>query len=83
VLRVLNDVVIPPLPTADPKAMWAWFYEPANSQFDFSWWYLYFSGLDDAQVAAISSAMAGVGILCLVVSASTLWRVLRGGKGTE
>jgi hypothetical protein len=82
-LRVLNDVVIPPLPTADPKAMWAWFYEPTNSQFDFLWWYLYFTGLGDAQVAAIISAMASLGILCLVASAPTIWRVLKRGEGSS
>ncbi len=75
-LPVLNNAAIPPLPTADPKAMWAWSYEPANTQFDFFWWYLYFTGLGDAQVAAVIAAIAVAGLLCLIVSAPTLLRVL-------
>lgn len=77
-LPLLNDLAIPPLPTADPKAMWAWFYEPANAQFDFFWWYLYFSGLGDWQAAAVSVAIAATGVLCFAAGAPTVWRTLRG-----
>jgi hypothetical protein len=75
-LRVLKNVVIPPLPKADPKAVRAWSYEPTHSQFDFLWWYLYFTGLGDAQVSAIIAAMTCAGIVCLIVSAPTVLRVL-------
>jgi hypothetical protein len=81
-LPVLKDVTIPPLPTADPKAMWAWFYQPANAQFDFIWWYLYFTGLDDAQVAAIMAFFTLAGIMGFVLSAPPLWRVFSRGVRT-
>jgi hypothetical protein len=81
-LPVLKDVAIPPLPTADPKGMWAWFYEPANAQFDFFWWYLYFTGLGDAQVAVIIAFFTLAGITAFVLSAPTLWRVLGLGVRT-
>lgn len=75
-LPLLNDLAIPPLPTADPKAMWAWFYEPANAQFDFFWWYLYFTGLSDGQVAAVIAVIGAAGLLCLIAGAPAVWRVL-------
>jgi hypothetical protein len=75
-LPIPKYLAIPPIPTADPKMMWAWFYEPAHAQFDFYWWYLYFTGLDDAQVFAIVAVFNLVGIAGLVLSAPTLVRAL-------
>lgn len=79
-LPLLGDLAIAPLPTADPKAMWAWFYAPANAQFDFFWWYLYFSGLGDTQVAVVSLTIAAAGVVCLAAAAPTLWRASREGN---
>lgn len=81
-LPVFDDVMIPPLPTADPKAMWAWFYEPANAHFDFLWWYLYFTGLGDLQVGAIITAMACAGIGCLIAGVTALRSVLKREEAT-
>jgi 4-amino-4-deoxy-L-arabinose transferase-like glycosyltransferase len=76
-LPILKDISIPPLPTAIPKAAWAWFYEPAHAQFDFVAWYLFFSGLDDAAVVAIIVVFSLAGILGLIGSAPTIWRAVR------
>lgn len=75
-LLLPDYLAISPLPTHDPKAQWAWFYEPGQAQFDFFWWYLYFSGLPDAQVLALDSTFVLLGILCCLAGAPTVWRVL-------
>ena len=36
-------VTLPQL--TDPKALWGWFYDPRNINFDFWWWYWYFADL--------------------------------------
>jgi hypothetical protein len=46
------------------------------------WWYLYFTGLGDAQVAALIAAMSGVGIICLAAGVPAVIRVLEAQEQT-
>ncbi|MGB8647516.1 MAG: glycosyltransferase family 39 protein [Anaerolineae bacterium] len=77
-LAMPRYVAIPPLPTADPKVMWGWFFAPVYSQFDFYEWYLYFTGLDDLRVVTIVVVISLLGFACLAASAATLVRTLTG-----
>lgn len=72
----LHDVAIPPIPIANPRAAWGWFFAPAHMHFDFLAWYLFFSGLESADALKLAVPIYVCSIMGALWSGTMLWRQL-------
>lgn len=72
----LQDIAIPPMPIANPRAAWGWFFAPAHLHFDFLAWYLFFSGLESADALKLAVPLYLCSIMGALWAGTMLWRRL-------
>ncbi|TAH50781.1 MAG: phospholipid carrier-dependent glycosyltransferase [Chloroflexota bacterium] len=67
-------LAIPPVPLADAREVWGWFFRPTYAHWDYLAWYVNVAGLNDTTVKLLTGAWFLLAALCTTIGGIGLWK---------